>query len=303
MSYSIRLGTFTPSVLLAVCAQSGALADAGLTVVEEPVSSSPAQFSALLAGELDAAFTSPDNVIAYAFAQQNPLSRRVETTVVAALDRGLGLSLWNSPGAGETPPREQMRLGVDVPTSGFAFVAFELLRRAGRPPGSYEVESLGSTPKRAAALARSDIDVTVLNAGNELLAEAMGCRLVSRAVDLGPYLGTVLVRNRAADEPLVEALETLAEALLATSRAILAEACADQVVAAALELLGLNSTQAQRYHDGLRSEAEGLVPDGRVDLPALQTLLDLRRKFHPSDPLADVLPHLEDWVTSRARPR
>ena len=46
------------------------------------------------------------------------------------------------------------------------------------------------------------------------------------------------------------------------------------------------------YLERLRDPSEGLVPDGRVDRPALETLVGLRRRFGPAlegDPLAAAL--------------
>src|SRR4051795_3944726 len=61
------VGAFSPSVVLRVSRRLGLLDERGLEVTENPVTSSPAQFRALIDGDLDAALTSPDNVIAYRF--------------------------------------------------------------------------------------------------------------------------------------------------------------------------------------------------------------------------------------------
>src|SRR5262249_25481617 len=54
MPDAIRVGTFTPSVLLRVARRGGWLRRAGVEVAETPVRSSPEQFAALLDGALDA---------------------------------------------------------------------------------------------------------------------------------------------------------------------------------------------------------------------------------------------------------
>ncbi|MBO9579035.1 MAG: hypothetical protein J7480_09755, partial [Microbacteriaceae bacterium] len=71
----IRLGTFSPPVLLEVARRLGRLADAGIDVAEIAVPSSPAQFRSLADGEYDAVFTNPDNVVAYRFLSSNPPQR------------------------------------------------------------------------------------------------------------------------------------------------------------------------------------------------------------------------------------
>ena len=52
----------------------------------------------------------------------------------------------------------------------------------------------------------------------------------------------------------------------------------DEVTAA----LGLRRQLAARYVARLKDPQEGLVADGRVDLPSLTTVVDLRRRYLPS---------------------
>src|ERR1700755_1028884 len=96
----LRVGTFSPPVVLDVAASTGELKAVGLTVTEHPVASSPAQFSPLLAGGLPVALTSPDNVLAYRFSAHNPLQRLLDARIVGAVDRALGLGLYVRPGVG-----------------------------------------------------------------------------------------------------------------------------------------------------------------------------------------------------------
>ena len=81
---TLRIGTFSPSVVLGVAAATGALDTAGLAITQGPARNSPEQFAALLAGELDAAITSPDNVLAYRFVADNPLGHTGDLRVPLA---------------------------------------------------------------------------------------------------------------------------------------------------------------------------------------------------------------------------
>src|SRR3954452_4658672 len=114
------IGAFSPSVLLRVSRRIGLLAERGLDVVEKPVSSSPAQFRALIDGDLDAALTSPDNVVAYRFDPGNPLGEIADVRIVSAIDRGLGLGVYARPGLESAVDLKGATIGVDVPGSGFA---------------------------------------------------------------------------------------------------------------------------------------------------------------------------------------
>jgi ABC-type nitrate/sulfonate/bicarbonate transport system substrate-binding protein len=282
-------GTFSPSVLLDVARSTGRLADAGLEVVEEPVASSPGQFRSLVDGGIDVAFTSPDNVLAYRFSSRNPLGGVLDVGIVNGVDRGLGLALYARPGF--DGPLRGARVGVDVPVSGFALAMYALTESLGVPRGEYELLALGSTPRRLTALLAGECDATMLNAGNELVAEESGCvRLASVADVCAPYLGTVTAV--AGTGRLAEA-RALGSALAATIADVRAGAVDDVAVAQAVDRLDLSPEVARRYVDRLRDEREGLLPDAAVDPAALETVAALRRRF---------LPEVVDGVDVLARP-
>ena len=279
MADTVRLGSFTPSVLLRVARRLGYLDS---EVTEDLAPSSPAQFRALFDGDYDAVLTSPDNVLAYRYSPINPLGRLGAVEMITAIDRGMGLALYTG--------REDLRgalFGVDVPGSGFAFAMYALAESLGLHRDDYRVVPLGSTPKRLRALLAGECDATMLNAGNELLAEAAGVHAVARVADVcKPYLGTVL----AALDPAPVAW--LGRALTATAAEIVAGRHDEIVIAEAARALRLDEQLAGRYLNRLRQPDEGLVASGVVDRGALQTLVSLRRRFGPAldgDPLAAAL--------------
>jgi ABC-type nitrate/sulfonate/bicarbonate transport system substrate-binding protein len=273
---SLTLGSFTPSVLLRVARGTGALAEAGLEVTETPVPSSPGQFSALLDGSLDAVLTSPDNALAYRYSPTNPLGRTADARIVSAVDRGLGLALY---AAAEPADLRGGTFGVDVPGSGFAFAMYALAESVGLDRNDYDVVALGSTPKRLQALLRGECAATMLNAGNELHAEAAGYRaLATVSRTCAPYLGTVLA---VVGDAQLEPAGRLATALTRTAADIVAGRLDGPTTAAAADALGLPAPLAARYLARLKHPAEGLVPDGAVEPAAIRTIVDLRRRYRP----------------------
>ena len=296
-----RLGTFTPSVLLEVARRDGRLARAGLEVTEVAVTSSPQQFASLAAGEYEAVFTSPDNVLAYHFLSHNPLGQRRALEVVAALDGGLGLALALTPGASDVTALAHGPLGVDVATSGFAFVAYALLECRGQAPGDYEVVALGSTPARAAALLAGGCAATIVNAGNDQRVASAGATLVATVAELGPYLGGVLAAEAGGRRDARAARERLADALVATAAEVRAGARERDVVEVAEDLLGLSAAEAHAHYRVLCDPRHGYVPDGRVDPAALHTLIDLRRRYLPDPELAGLEERVGEVVLARAQ--
>jgi ABC-type nitrate/sulfonate/bicarbonate transport system substrate-binding protein len=272
---TIRLGTFSPPVLLEVARATGALAAAGLAVEESPATSSSGQFTDLFEGRLDAAFTNPDNVIAYRCVPDNPLGRIGDVRILGAVDRGLGLALFAGSGI---PPRGGT-LGVDVPGSGFAFIGYELLARAGLSRDvDYQVEALGATPRRARALIDGAIDCTVLNAGNDLLAEAHGAVRIASVTSIGPYVGTVLAATGDSVARNGEALSALLDVVAATAQALIAGQHVAIALAAIERRLGLSGAAALRHLDILTDAAQGLVPDGVLTSEDLSTAVGLRNR-------------------------
>lgn len=280
MSQTLVVGSFTPSVVLALARRSGLLDEAGLTVREVAVPSSPAQFRSLLGGELHLALTSPDNVLAYRFSPRNPLGGLADVTIVGAVDRGMGLGLYGRPGLDDADALRGATVAVDVPNSGFALAMYALTDALGVDRAEYEIVALGSTPTRLRALVAGESDATMLNAGNELLAEAAGCSLLASVADhCSPYLGTVL---SIAGTRHLAAAESLTHALHATAREVLAGSLDNEAAEEAAALLDLPAALARQYVDRMKSSTEGLLTDSAVDLAALRTVVDLRSRYLPT---------------------
>lgn len=289
MTTRLAVGAFSPSVLLSVARRTGRLEEYDLEVAEVPVASSPGQFRSLLDGELDVALTSPDNVLAYRFSPANPLGRLLDARIVSGIDRGMGLALYGRPGLDSAGQLRGARLGVDVPTSGFALAMYALTESLGVARDEYELVALGATPRRRAALLAGDCDATMLNAGNELLAEEQGCTALARVPDVcAPYLGTVLAVT---GDARLDGARALSAALVAAIDDVLGGGVDDLAAEEAAARLELSPEPARRYVARLRSPAEGLIAGGEVDGDALRTVAGLRRRYLPelADDGADVL--------------
>ena len=292
---TIVVGTFTRSLLIHVARVTGKWDAVGLRVDERSVTSSPAQFASAASGEYDLILTGPDNVLAYRFVADNPLGRILPVEILAGIDGGLGLGLWAAPGGGGGAG-EVRRVGVDVAVSGFAFLAYGLLARAGVAPGSYEVVALGATPRRAAALVAGECDVTILNAGNELRAGREGCGLLASVTDYGPYLGTVLAGLPVHEEGRKRMRESFRAVLVETISELLAGRHRDVFLRGAQEVLGLTADEAEQHHAVAMSAEHGYLPGGVIPRERLATLVELRNSYGPGEPILDGIPRLESLI-------
>jgi ABC-type nitrate/sulfonate/bicarbonate transport system substrate-binding protein len=275
MTHTLRLGIFSANVVATWAEQAGVFARHGLAVEQFPVASSPAQFTSLMAGEYDAVLTSPDNVATYVLNEHNPLGRRLDLQIVRAVDRGSRLSLVGAPGIERPDDLRGRRFAVDVPTSGFAFVGFALLRRAGLEPGrDYEVVTAGATPLRRLGMAEGQFDATLLNAGHEARAVRAGAHVLGVVSDVvRPYLGTVLATRADVDTP---ALRALLDAWDDAEQAVLAPQRRDDVLA----LLGAQPDTdpdiAEQMYRTLHDPLHGICVGGEVEPAAFEAVLRLR---------------------------
>ncbi|MGH8868659.1 MAG: ABC transporter substrate-binding protein [Actinomycetes bacterium] len=290
MAVHVRVGVFSPSVVLSLAEGVGLLERAGLTVEEAPAASSSAQFDDLRSGRLDAVITSPDNVCAYRASPANPLGEVLDVRILAAVDRGLGLSLFAAPGVGSDEDLRGGILAVDVPSSGYAFVAYELLAQRGLVAGrDYEVRAAGPTPQRARSLVAGECAMTALNAGSDLRAEAAGCRRLGRATSLGPYVGSVLAAPGATVDREPVWLSALTTSVTQTCTEIAAGRLREPAAELAGARLGLDPAAASTYADVLASADEGVVPDGVLDTASLGTLRELRRRHEANGRALDAV--------------
>ena len=192
---TIKIGQFSESAVLAVAKAKRLDEKYGITCEALRVPSSPAQFEYLSSGEIDLAITSPDNVLLYATTDVNPLGRRLDLSILRAIDRGMGLALYTSEDIVEPLELKGTTFGVDVPNSGFAFLLFALAQKLGVAPGEYTLNSVGATPKRLSAIEEKAVAATILNAETAVLASRLGLRKWASSVDVSDdYLGTVLAQ-------------------------------------------------------------------------------------------------------------
>jgi hypothetical protein len=296
MSTQLKVGTFTKSLLIQIAREAGRFDAAGLEVEEVSVSSSPAQFAALVAGQLDVAITSPDNVIAYRFLSVNPLKQKLDVKILGAIDRGLGLSLCLSPNFQNIDQVQELTFAVDVPQSGFAFVGYGLLENLGFHPGDYQIQVLGATPKRAIALIDGLCATTILNAGNEIRAIAQGCTELASVKQLGPYIGTVVAAIPKSSGEYSAGTIVFAAILRETAQDILDGKLRTEVVNAAERVLGLTPIQGLEHYEVLLNPETGLIPNGKLDRESIRTLITLRERFLPTNELDSIMDSLEYLV-------
>ncbi|MBL8556918.1 MAG: ABC transporter substrate-binding protein [Phenylobacterium sp.] len=267
--------------------EAGTFASEGLDVSFALTPNSRQMARDLYDGQAHIAFTSIDNVVAYVEGQgEEPLAGVPDFVAFLGMDDGL-LSVVTQPDLPDAEPLTGRRASVDAPTTGFAFVLYELLARAGL--GTPTIAGVGGGAARLEALLERKHDATLLNAPLDMIAESHGCIRRVRATDvLGAYQGIVAAARRRwlkENGPLASAfIRGLLEALAWLSDPANAPA-AKALLCARMPMLG--AEVADRAYDLLVTDG-GIRRDLSVDLAGVATVLDLRRRHGPSSaPLAD----------------
>jgi ABC-type nitrate/sulfonate/bicarbonate transport system substrate-binding protein len=275
MARTLRLGIFSANVVADWAEEHGVFGAHDLAVEQVPVPSSPAQFETLAAGGYDAVLTSPDNVATYVLNDGNPLGRRLDLQILRAVDRGGRLSLVGAPAVQRYEDLRGRRFGVDVPTSGFAYVGFALLRRAGLEAGrDLEVVTAGATPRRRQLLADGAFEATLLNAGHEARAERDGAHVLGTVTDVvRPYLGTVLATR---GDGWTAEVEALLAAWDEAEKQVLDPGRRDDVLALLARQPDTDAAIAARMYETLLDPRHGICAGGEVEPEALEAVLRLR---------------------------
>jgi ABC-type nitrate/sulfonate/bicarbonate transport system substrate-binding protein len=214
-------------------------------------------------------------VATYVLNERNPLGRRLDLEIVRAVDGGGRLSLVGGPAIRTTADLAGRRFGVDVPTSGFAFVGFALLRRAGLEPGrDVEIVTAGATPRRRQLLAAGEFEATLLNAGHEARAVQAGAHVLGVVSDVvQPYLGSVLATRAEVDTP---GLRALLDAWDDAERAVVAPENREEVLDLLAAQPDTDRDVAEQMYDTLLDPRHGLCVRGAVEPSAFESVLRLR---------------------------
>ena len=156
MTATVSQSLFVVPAIAVVARNLGFFDEAGIEVIDVMTPSSTAQYADLRTGRVDVAITATDNLFAWnADAAPDVVQiAQIETTTDQVLMLRAGLTSLAEGTA--------LRLAVDAPGNGFAILAYAMLRRLGREPGSYQVLEVGGVRARYQALNDGTGDLTLL---------------------------------------------------------------------------------------------------------------------------------------------
>lgn len=187
------------------------------------------------------------------------------------------IQLMARPGINSARDLAGRKLGVDDPNSGFAFVAHKILQGLGLKRDEYETVPSGGHNHRAKALQDGRIDAAVIAPPFSVELSKLGFITLGRTLDHLPrYQGSVGVTTRRwaknNGDTLVAYIRAYRESLQWTLDPTNRDAC----IAHLARDFGLSPEIAGPTYDMLATSKDGLYPEAHIDVPGIQTVLDLR---------------------------
>jgi ABC-type nitrate/sulfonate/bicarbonate transport system substrate-binding protein len=276
--------------LIDIAQDKGYFAQDGIKVTLTPTPGSVYQLTNLIAGKFDIGTTSVDNVIAY---------QEGEGEVAVARKPDLFVFMGGSPSVEALVTRPEIKtyqdlkgktVAVDAKTTGYAFVLYDLLKRAGLQPADYKVATAGGTGARWKGMQEGKYAAALLSPPLSLVAKAKGYHLLSYAKDVygGHYEASVGTTRRswaAANE------QTLVAYIKAYVRAV--DWLRDpQNKTAAIAILRKYFPQiSPQIAEATYTEfigPRGVAPKAKLDLAGVAKVLELRNQYGKlKQPLSD----------------
>src|SRR2546423_9152431 len=251
--------------------------------------------TAVLEGRADIAFAGFDNVVAYQEGQgEAKIPDNPDLFAFIGGDGGF-LAIVAAPAVKRFEDLKGKTLSVDAMTTGFAFVARELVASNALAETDVNFVRAGGTANRYRELIAGKHDATLLRTPFELLAKNRGFNLLASADALGAYQGTVGVARRSWAREHENALVGFIRAYRAATEWLYDRANREIVEAMLIaNIRDMTPSLARQSYDLLLGDKSGLARDLAPDVSGMRTVLRLRSKFGtPQKTLTDPLKYVD----------
>jgi len=258
--------------------------------------------TAVLEGRADIAFAGFDNVVAYQEGQgEAKIPENPDLFAFMGGDGGF-LTIVAAPAVKRFDDLKGKTLSVDAMTTGFAFVARELVASNALAETDVNFVRAGGTANRYRELMAGKHDATLLRTPFELLAQNRGFNVLAKADALGAYQGTVGAARRSWAREHDAALVGFIRAYRAATDWLYDRANREIVEAILVaNVRDMTPALAKQSYDLLLADKGGLARDLAPDLTGMRTVLRLRSKFGaPAKTLTDPMKYVDLGYHERA---
>ena len=258
--------------------------------------------TAVLEGRADIAFAGFDNVVAYQEGQgEAKIPDNPDLFAFIGGDGGF-LAIVAAPAVKRFEDLKGKTLSVDAMTTGFAFVARELVASNALAETDVNFVRAGGTANRYRELMAGKHDATLLRTPFELLAQNRGFNVLAKADALGAYQGTVGAARRSWAREHDAALVGFIRAYRAATDWLYDRANREIVEAILVaNVRDMTPALAKQSYELLLADKGGLARDLAPDLTGMRTVLRLRSKFGaPAKTLTDPMKYVDLGYHERA---
>jgi ABC-type nitrate/sulfonate/bicarbonate transport system substrate-binding protein len=292
---TLNVGFFGRTLPMIAAQAKGFFAAEGLTVNFLQIASSTQAFTDLRGGGYDIALTSVDNVVNYRLNAGNPLGATLDVKAFFGVDYSNWLTLAGRTGITRVEDLRGGTLAVDAPTSGFAYVLYEILRRHGLQLGvDYHVVSIGGGAQRFQALIAGSVDGTLLNNGFEIRAQAAGRPLFETVFDVAnPYQGSVGAAMNGWLETHPDVAVRFVRAFYAATRWSFDPANQEEATLLLMTQPNTPRALAEGFYQAQLTPLRGVSPYLTIDRRGLRSVLALRQQWGGFEQPQDL------WLLSR----
>ena len=283
--------------------EHGWFADHGVAVELELTPSSVFQAEQVAAGEFDIAFTAFDNVVAYGSGQGATGPGVDPGYVVIMGGTQLEVSLVVGPAVETAADLAGRSIALDALDTGFAFVAYEILSRAGVGLEECELVAVGATPQRWQSVQDGTHDATLTIEPFTSIASANGFTVLDSSRRLfESYQGGVVAARRAVLDGRRDAVRGFIEGYLDGLDWVLEPANRSAVSDLLSSRMDVNPMALEAVLDSVLSPESGLTPRAALLPEGIETVRMLRAKYGPGGALATIeeLSDLRLWQAAIA---
>jgi ABC-type nitrate/sulfonate/bicarbonate transport system substrate-binding protein len=269
--------------------EKGIFEEAGVTVNLSTTPSSVYQAEHMIDGTFQIAGTAFDNVIAYREGQ-GAFKPDTDPDFFAFMGATqVALAFITAPDVKTYEDVKGCKIALDALSTGFAFILYEMLARAGLTPDDYEMVAVGATPKRWESVRDGETSGALVLEPFISIAQARGCNLLDISTDLFDcYQGGTFAASQAWAAANPDTLKGYIKGYLGGLEWTLDPANRDE--AAKILLANMPAIQPRvvdKVMNSLLDPRSGLTPKGEILDDGVKTVLDLRSSYGAGAPLTD----------------
>ena len=279
-----------PNLPIFVGLKFGLFEAVGLDIQLETTPSSIYQIENLVKGNFHIAGTAFDNVVAYREGQ-GPIAFDEPPDLVAFMGATrIELSFVVSPDIGTYEDLKGCSIALDALATGFAFVLYDMMERAGLSIDDCNLVPVGATPKRWESVRSGEHVGTLTIEPFTSIAIANGFRVLQSSLNTMPnYQGGIFAANRAWAANNAEKIDSFIKGYLTSLEWTLDPNNYEEAKEILLKNMpAIKPGVADAVMQKLLNPATGLTPVGEMDIAGIDAVLGLRSRYaKPSKQLLD----------------